>query len=89
MHAGRAHPAPRYGRQTLRAWIGRIAECWPGGNAYVYFNNDRGGAAVHDAVEFARMGARAGLPTSRAPASLPAAPEPTKIKSAGGCRQQR
>nr|WP_254858066.1 DUF72 domain-containing protein [Protofrankia sp. BMG5.30] len=72
LHAGRARPAPRYGRQALSSWIRRIAECWPEGDAYVYFNNDHGGAAVHDAAEFARMAVRAGLPTSRVPASLPA-----------------
>lgn len=53
MHEGRAHPRPRYGRQALRTWRERIGAF---DDAYVYFNNDPGGAAVVDAGAF-----RAGL----------------------------
>jgi uncharacterized protein YecE (DUF72 family) len=55
-HAGAAEPPPRYGRQALRSWAGRIADCWPdGADVYAFFNNDPGGAAVRDAEAFARV----------------------------------
>ncbi|MEV5509682.1 DUF72 domain-containing protein [Streptomyces orinoci] len=55
-HAGRARPWPRYGRTALASWAGRIADAWPdGAQVYAYFNNDPGGAAVHDARVFAGL----------------------------------
>jgi len=54
-HGGRARPAPRYGRQALETWRRRIAgEFGSGADVYAYFNNDTGGAAVVDALRFAR-----------------------------------
>jgi uncharacterized protein YecE (DUF72 family) len=60
LHAGRARPWPSYGRQALVTWADRIAGTFgsagTGGcarqaaDAYVYFNNDLGGAAVRDAT---------------------------------------
>ncbi|MEU7553661.1 DUF72 domain-containing protein [Streptomyces sp. NPDC044571] len=68
-HAGRARPAPRYGRTALRSWAARIAETWPpDAEVYAYFNNDTGGAAVHDARAFMR------LTGDRGPAPGPAPP---------------
>jgi uncharacterized protein YecE (DUF72 family) len=69
MHAGAARSSPSYGRTALRSWVRRIADTWPAGaDVFVYFNNDVGAAAVHDAVQFARIAQAAGLATSRTPA---------------------
>ncbi|MGW8950329.1 DUF72 domain-containing protein [Streptomyces sp. NPDC055709] len=67
-HGGLAQPPPRYGRQALTSWVGRIAEAWPDeADVHVYFNNDVGGAAVVDAVAFARAAATAGRTVTRTP----------------------
>jgi uncharacterized protein YecE (DUF72 family) len=66
LHEGAATPWPRYGDQALRTWVRRVEEAFPG-DAYVYFNNDPGGAAVRDSIRFARFAADAGLPVSRTP----------------------
>jgi uncharacterized protein YecE (DUF72 family) len=60
-HEGAAQPWPRYGNQALRSWVQRIAGTWPdGADVFVYFNNDQGGAAPHDAATFASISRRAG-----------------------------
>jgi uncharacterized protein YecE (DUF72 family) len=65
-HEGRATPRPRYGRSALRTWAGRLKDAFGAdADAYVYFNNDPGGAAVVDAVAFARQAAAVGLTPSR------------------------
>ncbi|TMR93502.1 DUF72 domain-containing protein [Nonomuraea basaltis] len=52
MHQGRA--GVEYGDTSLRTWAGRVREAgWE--DAYVYFNNDLGGAAVRNARRFARL----------------------------------
>ncbi|MET8866306.1 DUF72 domain-containing protein [Nonomuraea sp. NPDC004580] len=57
LHQGRS--AYAYGERALRTWAARVAEAgWP--DAYVYFNNDPGGAAVHNARRFAAFLARLG-----------------------------
>lgn len=68
-HAGAAHPWPHYGRGALAAWAGRIRAAWPEDRdpVYAYFNNDPGGAAVLDAVLFARVAGAAGRSVSRTP----------------------
>ena len=55
MHEGRAEPWPRYGRTALKSWVRRISglTC-----AYVYFNNDPGGAAITDARAFKALSER-------------------------------
>lgn len=64
LHEGRAHPWPGYGRAALASWVRRLGD--PGArDAYVYFNNDPGGAAVRDALAFARLAADAGWQVSR------------------------
>lgn len=74
LHHGRAHPPPRYGRQALRTWVERLSEAWPGDHdRYIYFNNDPGGAAIHDAIAFGRLAAAAGATVTRTPARLPTA----------------
>jgi uncharacterized protein YecE (DUF72 family) len=66
LHQGLAHPAPRYGRRALDSWLSRIAAAWPDeADVFVYFNNDLGGAAVHDASAFARVAEHAGRIPSR------------------------
>ncbi|MER7406761.1 DUF72 domain-containing protein [Streptomyces sp. NPDC000070] len=70
-HQGRARPWPRYGRRSLATWLDRIATTWPDGeDVYAYFNNDPGGAAVADAMTFARLGRSAGLEITRTPQRL-------------------
>jgi uncharacterized protein YecE (DUF72 family) len=55
-HEGAAQPWPRYGAQALQGWALRTARAWPGdADVFVYFNNDQGGAAVHDAAAFAAI----------------------------------
>jgi uncharacterized protein YecE (DUF72 family) len=51
LHEGAAAPWPEYGDQALRSWADRIH----GQDAYVYFNNDPGGAAVRNAKRFADL----------------------------------
>ncbi|MEV0352494.1 DUF72 domain-containing protein [Nonomuraea sp. NPDC050680] len=54
LHEGRATPWPSYGDTALKTWAGRVKEAgW--GDAYVYFNNDPGGAAVRNAIRFAKL----------------------------------
>ncbi|MFI0487667.1 DUF72 domain-containing protein [Actinomadura sp. 9N215] len=48
-HEGPAQPWPRYDDATLRTWTRELDRA---DDAYVYFNNDPGGAAVHDALRF-------------------------------------
>jgi uncharacterized protein YecE (DUF72 family) len=74
LHEGAAHPAPRYGERALRSWAARIAGTWPdGADVFAYFNNDPGGAAVHDAAAFASLARRAGLTVTRT--AVPGEPE--------------
>jgi len=55
-HEGAAQPWPRYDAPVLRSWVQRIARAWRGdADVFVYFNNDQGGAAVHDATAFASI----------------------------------
>jgi uncharacterized protein YecE (DUF72 family) len=56
LHEGRASPRPCYGRQALRSWRDRLRELWaPDEDVYVYFNNDPGACAVHNARTFTHM----------------------------------
>jgi uncharacterized protein YecE (DUF72 family) len=56
LHEGAAKPWPCYGRQALKTWVERLDQTWPtGADAYVYFNNDPGGAAVHNARTFLEL----------------------------------
>jgi len=55
-HEGCSQPWPRYGAQALRSWARRAAGTWPdGADVFAYFNNDQGGAALHDAAAFAAI----------------------------------
>jgi uncharacterized protein YecE (DUF72 family) len=64
LHEGRARPWPRYGRAALRSWVERLA-CVR--DAFVFFNNDPGGAAVIDAGVLAAAAERRGLAITRVP----------------------
>ena len=67
LHEGAGSPWPRYGEQALRSWVRRLAETWPDdADMFVYFNNDQGGAAVHDADAFSSIARRAGRTTQTA-----------------------
>ena len=53
LHGGTAQPWPAYGIRALRTWARRVGAAAEGGaDAYVYFNNDPGGAAVRNARTF-------------------------------------
>jgi uncharacterized protein YecE (DUF72 family) len=68
LHEGAAEPWPRYEPATLRSWLDRINEAWPGdAPVYVYFNNDQHGAAIADSAAFASLGRREGLAVTRTP----------------------
>ncbi|PWR13374.1 DUF72 domain-containing protein [Micromonospora acroterricola] len=72
LHEGRARPWPRYGRTALGSWVSRLADAFgPDEPAYVYFNNDPGGAAIVDAVAFAALARRAGHRVTRVPSAPP------------------
>ncbi|MFL6054047.1 MAG: DUF72 domain-containing protein [Actinoallomurus sp.] len=69
LHEGAATPWPDYGDQALRSWVRRLAETWDDAqDAYVYFNNDPGGAAVRDAARFAEFARAAGRHVTHTPA---------------------
>ncbi len=68
LHEGAAHPWPRYGRAALSSWLDRLEPLLTTARpAYVFFNNDPGGAAVIDAVAFAGLAARRGFEVTRSP----------------------
>jgi uncharacterized protein YecE (DUF72 family) len=68
LHEGRAAPWPRYGRTALRSWAQRLNDAFADHEpAYVYFNNDPGGAAVLDAAAFAATAGRLGCTVTRSP----------------------
>ncbi|HUR74286.1 MAG TPA: DUF72 domain-containing protein [Sporichthya sp.] len=53
LHAGRARPLPCYGRAALKSWGDRLRATYEEhDDVFVYFNNDPGGAAVHNARTF-------------------------------------
>jgi len=57
LHEGRS--AYAYGERALRTWAARVRDAaWP--DAYVYFNNDPGGAAVRNARRLTALLARMG-----------------------------
>jgi uncharacterized protein YecE (DUF72 family) len=48
----------------LGSWLDRIGDAWPGArrdDVFVYFNNDRGAAAVRNARTLRRMAANRGF----------------------------
>jgi uncharacterized protein YecE (DUF72 family) len=70
LHEGAAQPWPRYGKQSLRSWLDRVADAWSGDNAvFAYFNNDQHAAAPADAEALAAAAERSGWPVARPAAS--------------------
>jgi uncharacterized protein YecE (DUF72 family) len=68
-HEGQARPRPSYGDAALASWARRLAAQWsPDEDCWVYFNNDPGAAAPHDAARFAHAVERVGLRPTRTPA---------------------
>jgi uncharacterized protein YecE (DUF72 family) len=68
LHEGAADPWPSYGEQALQSWVDRIRDEWPDdADAYVYFNNDPGGAAIVNSALFAALARDAGLTVTRTP----------------------
>lgn len=66
LHEGRANPRPRYGVGALDSWLARIGDSFGRGEpVYVYFNNDHGAAAIHDAFTFARRAGQRGFGVTR------------------------
>jgi uncharacterized protein YecE (DUF72 family) len=62
MHEGTALPRPHYGSRALEAWVERVDALWGSRkDCFVYFNNDAGGCAVRDALEFGAIARDAGL----------------------------
>jgi uncharacterized protein YecE (DUF72 family) len=68
-HEGSAHPWPSYGDSALHTWLQRLGGTWDAdADAFVYFNNDPGGAAVRNANRFIEIARAAGRPVGRSPA---------------------
>ncbi|GAA0967801.1 DUF72 domain-containing protein [Acrocarpospora macrocephala] len=61
-HEGGSANYPSYGDAAFRSWLTRFDGL---DDAYVYFNNDLTGAAVRDAVRFARLARNRGHMVSR------------------------
>lgn len=64
LHQGRSADGWSYGDRALGTWVDRIggtSRTDKSPDAYVYFNNDPGGAAPRDAARFSTLAARAGL----------------------------
>lgn len=75
LHEGRADPWPRYGAAALCSWLDRLAGAYgDDAPAYVYFNNDPGGAAITDVAAMAAAARRLGRPVTRAPEPASAVP---------------
>lgn len=55
LHEGPAQPWPHYDDETLQTWAEELGTAE---DAYVYFNNDPGGAAVRNALRFTELTAR-------------------------------
>jgi uncharacterized protein YecE (DUF72 family) len=61
LHEGRSSPAPSYGRAALASMAAEAAARFgPDEDVYVYFNNDRGGAAVGNARQLRRLAGTSG-----------------------------
>jgi uncharacterized protein YecE (DUF72 family) len=61
-HQGRMD-APGYRKEKLRRWADRIAEI-EAGEGWIYFNNDRGGAAPRDAIALCSLLRERGVRTA-------------------------
>jgi uncharacterized protein YecE (DUF72 family) len=74
LHEGTAEPWPNYDRSVLARWAERLVATYAEDeDAFVYFNNDPGCAAIDNAITFAEELDRLGRARSRVPAERPAA----------------
>lgn len=79
-HVGTGEPWPCYDDEVLAGWVRRIDETWQtDSDVYVYFNNDPGGAAIHNAIRFAELARAAGWPVTRTPAPLAPVPDAPEV----------
>ncbi len=79
-HEGTGTPWPCYDERVLADWVQRLNETWDETrDIYVYFNNDPGGAAIHNAIRFADLARATGRPVTRTPAPLPPAVDPPEV----------
>ena len=68
LHAGGGEDVWPYAEPVLREWTARLADTWTDAeDAYVYTNNDPGGAALRDAVTIGRLVQEAGRTVTRVP----------------------
>ena len=68
LHAGGGEAVWPYAEPVLRDWAVRLAETWEDDeDAFVYTNNDPGGAALRDAVTLARLLRGVGRTPTRVP----------------------
>ena len=68
LHAGGGEAVWPYDEAVLRDWAVRLTETWDDAEtAYVYTNNDPGGAALRDAVTLARLLREQGRTPTRVP----------------------
>ncbi len=75
LHEGADRHWPRYRRKALSGWVSALAGNWqPGEDVFVFFNNDQGAAAPHDASAFGVLAKDAGLRVLPAPPVAPVAP---------------
>jgi uncharacterized protein YecE (DUF72 family) len=66
LHEGAATPWPRYGPQSLKAWLARISAEYPAeASVFCYFNNDQNAAAPADAAALGVAADRMGWPVAR------------------------
>jgi uncharacterized protein YecE (DUF72 family) len=69
-HSGLGTPHPCYEQATLEERA-RLLTDYPEQPAYVFFNNDAHGCAVHDACMFAHACRQLGLTVTRVPTTAP------------------
>jgi uncharacterized protein YecE (DUF72 family) len=68
LHHGGGEAFWPYDEAVLREWVARLTETWDDDeDVFVYTNNDPGGAALRDAVTFARLVREAGRTVTRVP----------------------
>lgn len=69
LHLGGGDDVWPYDESVLATWADRLCETWSADElVYVYTNNDPGGAALRDAVTFARLLRERGRTVGRVPA---------------------
>ena len=69
-HYGRRGRGGNYSATELQEWARRIARWRRQTDVYAYFNNDQGGAAIHDSAAFAGLARGAGLTVTRTPRAI-------------------